>query len=110
MMNLSVVIKSIAKERDRVKADLERLEGALSALGSHTKKSTGKRVLSQGARDRIAEAQRARWAKFHKQGKKQSSPKLLTAHTRKGWWTGMSKAAIRREMKRRGMLKGKKSK
>lgn len=61
MTDLSAVLVQLKKERDK----LDRAIAALSEAGSGT--GSGKRVkrrLSAAARKRIADAQRARWAKF----------------------------------------------
>jgi hypothetical protein len=50
---------------------MERVGKALGALGHANGSRRGKRILSKDARERIAEAQRQRWAKVRKakQGK-----------------------------------------
>lgn len=61
MTDLSAVLAQLKKERDK----LDRAIAALSGTGSGT--DSGRRVkrrLSAAARKRIADAQRARWAKF----------------------------------------------
>ena len=58
MTNLSAVLAQLKKERDK-------LNRAIEALSQGTKgASSGRRRLSAAARQRIASAQRARWAKF----------------------------------------------
>lgn len=61
MTNLSVVLAQLRKERDK-------LDRAIAALSQGVRRgrrgSAGKRRLSAAARQRIANAQRARWAKF----------------------------------------------
>jgi hypothetical protein len=68
MSNLNDVVTSLRAEYSRLANDLQRVRKALNALGSaggnHVKR--GKRVLSKEARQRIAEAQRLRWAKVRK--------------------------------------------
>lgn len=59
MTDLSAVLVQLKKERDK----LDRAIAALSH-GSTRGRSAGKRRLSAAARLRIANAQRARWAKF----------------------------------------------
>jgi ABC-type transporter Mla subunit MlaD len=59
MTNLSAVLAQLKKERDK----LDRAIAALSQ-GATRGRGTGKRRLSAAARQRIASAQRARWAKF----------------------------------------------
>lgn len=60
MADLIAVLAQLKKERDR----LDRAIAALSGVGARAR--TGKRKLSAAARKRIADAQRARWAKFRK--------------------------------------------
>jgi len=67
MKNLSVIVKHLKKERDRVEKQLSGLNAALSAFtGVYTgAKPTGKkRTISAAGRKRIAAAQRKRWAKI----------------------------------------------
>lgn len=72
MPNLSKALKDLRAERDRISAQLSRLEQALSVLvrldfsggrGAGRGKRA-KRILSPAARRRIAQAQRERWAKW----------------------------------------------
>lgn len=61
MTDLSVVLVQLKKERDK----LDRAIAALSQGATRGRRgSTGRRRLSAAARQRIANAQRARWAKF----------------------------------------------
>lgn len=60
MTDLGVVLAGLKQERDK----LERAIAALSGVGSRSGRRTGKRRLSAEARKRIADAQRARWARF----------------------------------------------
>ena len=72
MPNLSKALKDLRAERDRISAQLSRLEQALSVLvrldsrGGRSSGSgrRGKRILSPAARRRIAQAQKERWAKW----------------------------------------------
>jgi len=48
---------------------MERVGKALNALGKVSGNRSVKRILSKEARERIAEAQRQRWAKVRKQAK-----------------------------------------
>lgn len=66
MTNLSAVLAQLKKERDKLNRAIEALSHG--AMGTR-RGSTGKRRLSAAARQRIANAQRARWAKF-RAGKK----------------------------------------
>jgi hypothetical protein len=74
MSNLDKVVLQLRKERDEVHQKVEQLDQALAALGSlhglrpgerGLQPSGGKRrTMSAAARERIAAAQRARWAKW----------------------------------------------
>lgn len=64
-MNLTNVVKQLQQERARAAKEVERFDAALAALnGSANQRGAGSRRLSAAARARIAQAQRARWAKF----------------------------------------------
>jgi hypothetical protein len=66
MGNLSVVVRQLRTERDRVERQLSGLNAALSAFVGAYKgaKPVGKqRTLSAAARRRISLAQKARWAR-----------------------------------------------
>jgi len=56
MTDLGAIVAQLKKERDK----LDRAIAALSGVG----RNGGRRKLSAAARERIAAAQRARWAKF----------------------------------------------
>jgi hypothetical protein len=58
MTDLTKVVAQLKQERDK----LDQAIAALSGVGRAGR--TGKRTLSAAARKRIADAQRARWAKF----------------------------------------------
>ena len=72
MTNLNKVVSSLRQEYSRLEKEMERVGKALNALGnsSGAKLKTAKRVLSKEARERIAAAQRLRWAKVRKQAAK----------------------------------------
>lgn len=75
MTNLNKVVTSLRSEYSRLQKELDRVGKALDALG-HVNGSgfrRAKRVLSAEARERIAEAQRQRWAKVRKQAKQAKS-------------------------------------
>ena len=66
MANLSGILKQLKKERDLVQKQLSGLNAALSAFAgvyAGTKPTRKKRTISAAGRERIAAAQRARWAK-----------------------------------------------
>lgn len=70
MANLAGVLKELQQERSRLD-DAIRVIGQLIS-GNHTGAKSTKRTLSAAARQRIAAAQRARWAKA--KGAKASPP------------------------------------
>jgi len=71
MTHLNKAVASLQSEYSRLQKEMERVGKALAALGSGNGARRGKRILSKEARERIAEAQRQRWAKVRKakQGK-----------------------------------------
>jgi hypothetical protein len=61
-MKLTGILRELRKERDRAESEVRRLDAALTALGSvNGARPTGKRRISAAARERIREAQKARW-------------------------------------------------
>ncbi len=67
MPNLSKTVNELRGERNRLAKELDRLDEAisvLSGLGKGGGRRGGKRRLSAAARKRIADAQKARWAKW----------------------------------------------
>jgi hypothetical protein len=70
MANLAGVVQQLRKERDQAARVVERVDAALAALngGSYGKRTGHRRQLSVAARERIAAAQRARWAKVRRNG------------------------------------------
>jgi hypothetical protein len=68
MGNVSVIVKQLKKERDKVENQLSGLNAALAAfVGTYYGnggKPRKKRTMSAAGRKRIAAAQRARWAKI----------------------------------------------
>jgi len=71
MTDLNKVVSSLRSEYSRLEAEMERVGKALNALGhaGGNKLKRTKRFLSKDARERIAAAQRLRWAKVRKQAK-----------------------------------------
>jgi len=69
MTNLNKVVTSLRHEYSRLEREMDRVGKALDALGQAGGKKLKrvKRVLSKEARQRIADAQRRRWAKVRKQ-------------------------------------------
>lgn len=71
MTDLNKVVTSLQSEYSRLQKEMQRVGKALDALGhaNGAGPRRGKRVLSKEARERIAAAQRLRWAKVRKQAK-----------------------------------------
>lgn len=63
MTDLGAVLAQLKAERAKLEKAIEALSGVVEGKGSGSR--GGKRVLSAAARKRIADAQRARWAKFN---------------------------------------------
>ncbi len=68
MANLSNAIKNLRAERGRLAGKLEKLDKAIAVLGNLDGRRAGRtaprRRLSAAARNRIARAQKLRWAKW----------------------------------------------
>lgn len=76
MPNLSKTVNELRSERNRVAKELDRLDEAisvLSGLGHGGGRRGGKRRLSAAARKRIADAQKARWAKWKAKQQKRAA-------------------------------------
>jgi hypothetical protein len=81
MADLDAVLEQLRQERKRAEGELRQLEKVIAQLsrvrGRGSRASSGpgkhmKRQLSSAARERIAAAQRARWAKVRALSKKSS--------------------------------------
>jgi hypothetical protein len=79
MADLDAVLEQLIKERKRAEGELRQLGKVISTLSRMRAKNSGdgsgaetKRHLSTAARERIAAAQRARWAKVRAQSKRTS--------------------------------------
>ena len=79
MANLSQLVNDLEAQRKQAKLDLDRLDAAITTLRKLNGSSKvtniwtarrGRRRLSAAARKRIADAQRARWAKWKQQQKR----------------------------------------
>ena len=80
MSKLDKVVLQLRKERDEVQKRVEQLDQALAAMGSLDglqargrslqTSGTKRRTMSAAARERIAAAQRARWAKWKAAGRR----------------------------------------
>jgi len=68
MTNMNHVVTSLRNEYSRLEKEMERVRKALDVLGQTGgyRHKRAKRILSKEARERIAEAQRLRWAKVRK--------------------------------------------
>jgi hypothetical protein len=86
MANLTSVVKYLKQERNRLGAQLEHLNHALSVLIG-TSNHRARRTISAAGRARIAAAQRARWARV-------KGHKVVSILARKG--RTMSPAARKR--------------
>jgi hypothetical protein len=87
MSNLVEIQNELQSKRKELQHEISRIDAAISALSGLSRQSvtassngasqTGRRVLSIGARRRIAAAQRARWARVRaqKKGTAAASPK-----------------------------------
>jgi hypothetical protein len=79
MANFSRVLHELEQEQKRMEAELERINHAINALrgvssnGKQRGSGTGRRTLSAAARRRIAQAQKARWAKWKAQRAKKAA-------------------------------------
>lgn len=102
MKILPHVVSQLRKARDQHHRECERIDHALSVLG--TNHNSGTRTLSKDARDRIAAAQRLRWARVRK-GKKTAATinvvKSKSGSKIKNYWARMTKAERAAEMQRR---------
>jgi len=68
MTSLNKVVTSLRTEHSRLQKEMERVGKALEVLGhaNGSRPRRAKRILSKEARQRIAEAQRLRWASARK--------------------------------------------
>jgi hypothetical protein len=62
MGDMSVVVRQLKKERERVQKEAERIDVALAALGTVSSNGTRPHTMSAAARRKISQAQKARWA------------------------------------------------
>jgi hypothetical protein len=103
----------LIEARNDMRAELNRLDAAIHALGGKTTTTNHthvKRHLSKAARERISEAQRERWAKTKREQRKgEPKSEAQKASPQATYWGRMTPAQRRKEMKRRGMLKTKKA-
>jgi nicotinamide mononucleotide (NMN) deamidase PncC len=64
MTDLGAVLEQLKRERTKLDQAIIALSGIVGGKSGSESGRAGKRHLSVAARKRIAEAQRARWAKF----------------------------------------------
>lgn len=86
MAQMTAVIQQLRKERERAAREVEQLDAALAALNGATGRRSGSRTLSAAARERIAAAQRARWARVRgttKTGPTAPKTRVMSAAARK---------------------------
>src|SRR5215472_2832369 len=79
MAQMIAVIQQLRKERERAAREVAQLDAALAALDGAGRRHGGTRTLSAEARERIAAAQRARWARV--KGNTQRKPTALKKRT-----------------------------
>jgi hypothetical protein len=63
MGNMSAVIRQLQQEREHAQKQVERIDAALSALGSITSNGSAQHRISAAARKKISRAQKVRWSK-----------------------------------------------
>jgi len=86
MAQMTAVIQQLKKERERAAREVAQLDAALAALNGVAGRRGGTRTLSVSARERIAAAQRARWARVKGNTKNTSAvskKRTLSAAARK---------------------------
>jgi hypothetical protein len=87
MAQMTAVIQQLQKERERAAREVAQLDAALAALNGVAGRRGGTRTLSAAARERIAAAQRARWARVKANTKNNTSAvskkRTLSAAARK---------------------------
>ena len=66
MVNLSKTVRDLETERNRLQAQLKKIDSAISVLSglSSARGRLPRRKISAAGRKRIAAAQRARWARW----------------------------------------------
>jgi hypothetical protein len=111
MQNMPSIVNTLRKARDEQHRECERLDQALAILGvnHHSNGHGGRRRLSKDARERIAEAQRKRWARVKGTAPK-PAPIVATKTKSAGisrYWASMTPAKRKAEMQRRVALRQK---
>jgi len=104
MANIAAVVRELQEERSRIDHAIAALAQLNGDLGGGARGSRGRRPLSAAARQRIAAAQRARWAKLKakKAGSSQAksggrvmsiAARRKIAAAQKARWAKLKKAA-----------------
>jgi hypothetical protein len=74
MKDLGAVIKYLTKEKDRLEKAITALGGVMGIIsGKASRNGRGRRKLSAAAREKIAAAQRRRWAKVRAKAAKKAA-------------------------------------
>jgi truncated hemoglobin YjbI len=73
MTDLSAVLAQLKKEKDQLDQAIRALSVVVGGVSAGKSSGGGKRIMSAAARKRIAEAQRARWAKIKAKGAKKAA-------------------------------------
>jgi hypothetical protein len=81
MPEVSSIITQLKAERDRVAKQLSGLNAALTAFAGAYGGTSGKRQISAAGKERIATAQKARWAKVR--GESARPKRTMSAASRK---------------------------
>src|ERR1700751_2848861 len=79
MSNLAGVVRLLKQEQDRLTKELRGIGAALAAFGKTYGKVRATRRLSASARERIAAAQRARWANVREKADAQNKTAPIRA-------------------------------
>ena len=89
MGNLNNALQQLREERKQAQSDLEKLDTAISVIeslngsGSVMKAAQPTRIISQASRRKMAQAQRARWAKIRKESQPAETAKTTASASAK---------------------------
>ena len=79
MQTIKQLYGQLTSERRQVQLQLKQIDEAISSLKTLVDSNGNKRhTMSKAGRERIAAAQRKRWAKVHKAGVKKATPSKQT--------------------------------
>lgn len=83
-MNIQPILAELKQERDRLSQAIAALESIGGGIGTTVERRSpgGKRKVSALARRRMAQAQRARWAKVKSQAKATAPKRMMSAAAR----------------------------